>query len=70
MIYHSNYPKLKKQVIQKDKILEIITEEKEKFNLYSQLCVYFKIDQDVIAVARHQAKIEVFEFILKWIQQK
>jgi hypothetical protein len=52
-------------VINRDKILAFIAEEKDKFSSYSQLCVFYKVNLDPYVVARHNAKIEIMEKFLK-----
>ena len=46
-------------------ILKLITEEKELFSEYSQLCARYQSQPDMIIVAKHQAKIEVLQKILQ-----
>ncbi len=54
-------------MITKDKILELITEEKNNYNSYSQLCSSYGIKIDNLAEARHSSKIEILELILKML---
>jgi len=55
----------KSEVLSKDNILDLISNEKEKFNEYSLLCTHYKIQQDPLAVARYSSTIEALEMILK-----
>lgn len=54
-------------MITKDKVLSLIAEEKEQYNLYMQSCAYYNIDPDQLAKARHLSKIETLEVMLKLI---
>jgi len=45
-------------------IIEIRTEEKEKYNLYMQLCKHYGIDPDPIATSAWQAKNEILGRLL------
>ena len=49
----------------KEKLLSLISEEKEQFGEYSQLCAIYQVKPDPIVVARHQAKLEVLETLLQ-----
>jgi hypothetical protein len=52
-------------MLTKDLIFSLISEEKEKFAEYSRLCAHYQIQADTIALAKHQAKIELLNFLLK-----
>lgn len=45
-------------------IIEILTEEKEKYNLYTQLCRHYGVDPDPIATASWQAKNQALSQLL------
>lgn len=49
----------------KEKLLSLISEEKEQFGEYLQLCAIYQVKPDPIVVARHQAKLEVLETLLQ-----
>ncbi len=52
-------------MINREAILLLISEEKEKYATYSQLCTHYKVKQDTIAYARHSSRIETLESLLK-----
>jgi len=52
-------------MLSKDNILDLISDEKNKYSLYLQSCTYYKIDPDPLATVKCSAKIEVLEHILK-----
>lgn len=49
----------------KELLLSLISEEKERFGEYSQLCALYQIPPDPIAIARHQGKLEVLQQLLR-----
>lgn len=51
-------------VMSKEEILNNISKEKDKYNSYLQLCVYFKVKPDPLATCKHLSKIETLEMIL------
>lgn len=52
-------------MISKDYILDMISDEKNKYSIYMQACTYYKIDPDPFATVKCSAKIEILEHILK-----
>lgn len=52
-------------MLSKQHILDLIIEEKEKYSAYVQLCTYYKIDPNPIAMVKCSVKIETLEHILK-----
>jgi hypothetical protein len=52
-------------MISKQQILELISEEKEKHSSYLQLCAYYKIEPDPIAIAKCSTKVETLDHMLK-----
>lgn len=54
-------------MISKDKIISLITKEKDQYNLYIQLCSFYQIDPDPIATAKHSSKLEALELVLNQI---
>jgi hypothetical protein len=48
----------------KEMILNLITEEKEKFGEYSQLCAQYQIKPDPLAMARHLGILETLQALL------
>ena len=55
----------KLMVIPREMLLDQITEEKENFSRYSQLCALYQIMPDPLAIARHQGKIEILQILLQ-----
>jgi len=49
----------------KELLLSLITEERERFGKYSQLCAQYQIQPDPIALARHQATLEILQKLLQ-----
>jgi hypothetical protein len=49
----------------KELLLSLISEEKERFGQYSQLCATYQIQPDPIATARHQGKLEILQRLLR-----
>jgi hypothetical protein len=49
----------------KEYLLFLISEEKERFGGYSQLCAHYQIQPDPIALARHQATVEILRKLLR-----
>ena len=49
----------------KEYLLSLISEEKERFGEYSQLCAHYQIPADPIALARHQATLEILQKLLQ-----
>jgi hypothetical protein len=49
----------------KELLLSLISEEKELFGEYSQLCARYQIQPDPIAIAKHQAKLEILQRLLQ-----
>ena len=49
----------------KETLLLMVSEEKELFSKYSQLCVTYQIQTDPIATARHKGRLEALQDILK-----
>jgi hypothetical protein len=52
-------------MITKELLLSLISEEKENFSKYSQLCANYQIQTDPLATARHRGKLEILERLLK-----
>ena len=52
-------------MITKDKVLDLISEEKEKQNSYLQLCAHYKVSPDPLILAKHSSKMEILELIIK-----
>ena len=48
----------------KEFLLSLISEEKERFGRYSQLCALYQVQIDPLAQARHQGKLEVLQKLL------
>lgn len=48
----------------KELLLSLISEEKERFGQYSQLCALYLIPPDPLVIARHQGKLEVLQCLL------
>lgn len=49
----------------KEFLLSLISEEKERFGQYSQLCALYQVQIDPLAAARHQGKLEVLQCLLR-----
>ena len=49
----------------KELLLSLISEEKERFGEYSQLCAHYQVQPDPIVLARHQAKLEILRQLLQ-----
>jgi hypothetical protein len=49
----------------KEFLLSLISEEKERFGEYTQLCAIYQIQPDPIAMAKHQAKLEILQTLLQ-----
>jgi hypothetical protein len=49
----------------KELLLSLISEEKELFGEYSQLCAQYQIQPDPIALAKHQAILETLQKLLQ-----
>lgn len=56
-------------MITKEKILTLITEEKELYNKYSELCAHYKISPDKLVVAKHSSIVETLEMMIKMLQK-
>lgn len=54
-------------MLSKQQILDLITEEKNKYSSYLQLCSYYKVEPDPIVNAKCLTKVETLEFMLKSI---
>lgn len=54
-------------MLSREKVLELIAEEKDKYSSYLQLCAFYKIEPHPIAYAKCLAKTEILEHILKLI---
>lgn len=52
-------------MVTREILLALISEEKEKFSNYSQLCAQYQITPDPIAVAKSQATLEILQRLLK-----
>ncbi len=52
-------------MLHKDHLLDLITEEKNKYASYAQLCSFYKVDIDPIVSAKCLSKIEILEHLLK-----
>lgn len=48
----------------KEFLLALITEEKENFARYTQLCAQYQTQPDPLAQARHQGKMEILQRLL------
>lgn len=49
----------------KELLLSLISEEKERFGEYSQLCAHYQTQPDPIVLAKHQAKLEILQHLLR-----
>ena len=49
----------------KEVLLSLISEEKENFGKYSQLCAAYQIQPDQLAIARHQGRVESLQHMLQ-----
>ena len=45
----------------KELLLFLMTEERERFGRYSQLCAQYQVQPDPIALARHQTTLEILQ---------
>lgn len=52
-------------MITKEILLKAISEEKDKYNKYIQLCNFYDINPSEIAEIKCNTRVEVFEFIIK-----
>lgn len=52
-------------MLSKQQILDLIAEEKNKYSSYLQLCSYYKIEPDPVAIIKCSTKVETLEFMLK-----
>lgn len=50
--------------ISRTQVLELFTEEKEKYNSYLQLCTYYGVNPDPIVTASWQAKHQIMTHLL------
>lgn len=49
----------------KQQLLDLITEERNKYSTYMQLCTYYAIAPDRVAIAKSSSKIDTLECLLK-----
>ena len=49
----------------KELLLALISEEKENFGKYTQLCALYQIQPDQMAIARHQGRLEILQKLLQ-----
>jgi hypothetical protein len=49
----------------KEVLLALISEEKESFGKYTQLCAQYQVQPDPIVIARHQGKVEILQKLLQ-----
>ena len=56
--------KVSRDVSLRAEMMEISSEEQEKYNLYLQLCKYYKIDPNPLATSAWQAKNEILTRLL------
>jgi hypothetical protein len=52
-------------MLAKELLLAWISEEKESFGKYSQLCALYQIQPDPLAIARHQGRLEILQRLLQ-----
>lgn len=52
-------------MITREKVLELITAEKERFGSYAILCSQYQEEPDPLITARHASKVEALESVLK-----
>lgn len=52
-------------MLSKQQILDLITEEKNKYSSYLQFCAYYKIEPDPMVTVKCSTKVETLDFILK-----
>lgn len=50
--------------ITRERVLELLSEEKETFSLYLQLCNHYQIDMDPIAAAASKATTSILKKLL------
>ena len=48
-----------------DIIRNLMTEEKERYSAYQQLCTQYQVSPDELVLFRHQGKMEAFGEMLK-----
>lgn len=51
--------------LSKEDLMDLISEEKNKYSLYLSLCAYYKIEPGQVANTKCSSKTEVLEAILK-----
>ncbi len=51
--------------ITREQILTLISEEKERFARYSELCSQYQVPPDPVAVANKDGKLEILQRLLK-----
>lgn len=51
-------------MLSRDDLLNLISDEKNKYSSYLQLCQYFKVKADPLVTLRHQSQIETLEMVL------
>jgi hypothetical protein len=54
-----------KMTISRDQILSLISEEKERFAKYSELCSQYQVPPDPVAAANKDGKLEILQLLLK-----
>lgn len=52
-------------MLTKEVLLSLISEEKENFGKYSQLCATYQVQPDQLATARHQGRVEILQRLLQ-----
>lgn len=45
-------------------LLSLISEEKERYGVYSQLCAFYQVPPDPMILAKHQTKVETLRNLL------
>ena len=58
------------KMIEKNDILQLITEEKDIYSRYLSICKIYNVQPDTIAVAKHEAILECLNKILNNLGKK
>jgi hypothetical protein len=52
-------------MLAKEALMVLISEEKDNFSRYSQLCTTYQVQTDPLVMARHQGRLEILQRLLR-----
>ena len=55
-------------MITKEKLLNLISEEKDRFSKYSQICTHYNAEIDQYIYAKYISRVETLEQIVKMLK--